>query len=148
MNFTPFEKMRNLVIVALLIVITATGFNIGEFIITFKSLFIGPIILCLILWSYRNYRIYIGQNRLQLYKAIGKTIDIDCKEISKIQLESNKYGKLSWEMIYIYTESKIYEYSITGFNQNKLIRALISFSASNNIELDLKKYCKKRFDII
>lgn len=148
MNFTPFEKMRNLLIVALLIVIAATGFNIDEFIITFKSLFIGPIILSLILWSYRNYRIYIGQNRLRLYKAIGKTIGIDGKEICKIELESNKHGKLSWEMIYIYTESEIYEYSITGFNQNKLIRALISFSASNNIELDLKKYCKKRFDII
>lgn len=148
MDYTPIEKLRNRVLLIILMIPIASKFDAEKSIELLKSNFVWPLLLVSTLWSLRNYKIRVSENRIELFSMFRKAIEVEGKQINRIELESNKSGKWIWEMIYIYTKDSVYEFSITAFNQNKLINGLISFSASNNITIDTSNYNQKRFDII
>ncbi len=148
MILTPFEKIRNRVLFFFIIAVIIRLINKSRFEIYSEEIVIGLIVLASCVWSYKNYRIHIEKDKLSLLKVVGNNICVSVNEIKKIELERNNYGNWQWQMIYIYTENKIYEYNISSFMQKSLINAITKFCADNKIILITENYKKRIIDFI
>lgn len=90
----------------------------------------------------------IDPYRIQLKKIFGSSISLELDSISKIEFESNKYPRANWDMLYLYSGERIYEYNITSFNKRKLLNALVEICEINGIAIDTAKLKLSRFELI
>lgn len=131
-TYTPFFKIASLT-ACIFIIIASYNFKRNIFII-------GPFMLLYILLALQTYKIVLENKAIIIYKAFSKALRVEAVSINKIELESIKNSKLPAHRLYIYIDSRVFETSISWFDQNDMLKGLINFCAANSIEMDVSNY--------